>query len=98
MWSAPIRPDQFQVPRAADAGHLGAERLGDLDRERAHASGSTVDQHPLSCLKIAAVAESLECCHSRHRYRRGLREAEARGFRGEFQLGVAHVFGEGPVA
>src|SRR5215472_11938812 len=35
------------ILRAADAGHLRAERLGDLHSERAHTSPCTVNQHPV---------------------------------------------------
>ena len=39
--------DQVDLRRAAHAGDLGAERLGDLHRERADAAGRADDQHLL---------------------------------------------------
>jgi hypothetical protein len=39
-------PEQLEVPGAAEAGHFGPERLGDLDRKRPDASRGAVDQDP----------------------------------------------------
>jgi hypothetical protein len=38
------RSDHVHVPRAAHAGHLGAERLGDLHGERPYAARRADDQ------------------------------------------------------
>src|SRR6266566_3840922 len=49
----PVRADRahdFDMARAADRGHLGAKRFGDLDSERADATRGTIDQNPLSRL------------------------------------------------
>jgi hypothetical protein len=42
------RADQVHISGAAYAGHLRAERLGDLDGEGAHATGCPIDQDLLS--------------------------------------------------
>src|ERR1019366_4863023 len=63
--------DHVHIPRTAYAGHICAERLGDLHRERTHASGRTVNQDPLPRLDLSLVAETLQCgeCRDRHRSR-----------------------------
>jgi hypothetical protein len=54
------RVRQLDVRSAAHSRHLGSERLRDLDRERAHATGRAVDQHLLPALEAALVAQALE--------------------------------------
>src|SRR5438094_7462208 len=49
----------LHISRAAYAGHIRAERLGDLHRERTHASRRPVNQEPF------APAECVPCCPSR---------------------------------
>lgn len=56
----PERSDQVHAPRAAHAGHVGAERLGDLHREGTDAPGGTIDQHLLTGSKLALIAKRLE--------------------------------------
>ena len=51
------RSDEIDVPRAAHAGHLRSECLGDLHGERAHASRRAVDQDLLSRLEPAPCRE-----------------------------------------
>jgi hypothetical protein len=41
------RPDEVELAGAADPGDAGAERLGQLDRERPDAAGGPDDQDPL---------------------------------------------------
>ena len=60
------RSDQFHIPATAHAGHLGAECLGNLDREGAHASRRSVDQDLLSRLELSAIAKSLQRGKCRH--------------------------------
>ena len=81
--------DHLEIPRAADAGHLRPERLGDLDRERADAAGRPVDEDPLAGLHAAVVAQGLERDHRGHRNRGGLLERDVRG------LGRQRVLGGG---
>src|SRR5207244_9011370 len=59
------RSDQLHVCGAANGGHVGSERLRDLDREGAHASSRTVDQDLLPSLQLSDVAKRLQCGHSR---------------------------------
>ena len=54
------RADQLQLGGAGHPGHLGAERLGQLDRERPHPTGRPDDQHPLARLDFSHIAEALE--------------------------------------
>jgi hypothetical protein len=49
--------DQSDLGRAADAGHLGAERLGDLHGEQAHPARRTDDEHLLSRGDVTCVAD-----------------------------------------
>src|SRR6266446_10747880 len=70
-------PEHVQIPRAAYAGDICAEGLGDLDRECPHASRRTVDQNlrsrrNLSLFAQAASPKSLQYRQSRDRYRSGL--------------------------
>jgi hypothetical protein len=53
-------PDQGEVSGAAHAGHLGAERFGDLDGEGADAAGRTVDQDLVSRPHLRPIPESLQ--------------------------------------
>jgi hypothetical protein len=53
------RPDHVHIPRAAHAGYVCAERLRDLDSERADASGRTVDQYLLPRLNVPFVSKRL---------------------------------------
>ena len=66
--------DHIRVPRTAYAGHISAERLGDLHSESAYASRRAVNQDLLSWLKVSLVAKTLQRGESRHRYRSRLFE------------------------
>src|ERR1051326_4692134 len=50
----------LHVPGAAHAGHMSAERLGDLHREGANASRGAIDQDALAGLKLSRVAKTLQ--------------------------------------
>jgi hypothetical protein len=54
------RTHQLDIPGTADAGHLRAERPGDLHGERAHASRGAIDENRLSSLEASMVAKSLQ--------------------------------------
>jgi hypothetical protein len=54
------RPDELNVSCAAHAGHVRAERLGDLYGERAHATRRAVDQDMLSWLYPRHVTQAHE--------------------------------------
>jgi hypothetical protein len=77
----------------------GAERVGQLHRERADPAGRAVDQHPLLRLDETLVAQGLQRGHGRHRHRGGLLERH-RGRLGDDGrvLPQPHVLGEGAPA
>src|SRR6266511_3046695 len=87
------RPDHVDVPRAADAGYLRPERLGDLHGERAHAPRRAVDQNLLARPNLALVAEPLQRGDRRQRHRRRLLEGQAGRLRRDC-VANAHVLGE----
>ena len=89
--------DHLHVPGAADAGHVRAERLGDLHRERSDASGRAVDQNPLSRLD-PSCAQTLQCGEPRKRNRGRLLERNVRGLRGQVRFGGTRILGERPPA
>ena len=89
------RPGLLDVSGAAHRGHVGAERLGELNGERAHASGSAVDEHRLARLHLPLVAQGLECRDARHGHRRGLLERQVRRLPGEPVLAGERVLGPG---
>ena len=60
--------DHVHISRAANAGHICAERLGDLDGERAHASRRAIDQDLLPGLDLSLVAKTLQCGECRDGY------------------------------
>ncbi|MCR6699844.1 MAG: hypothetical protein NVV68_01110 [Dokdonella sp.] len=70
------RAHQRDVARAAHAGHLGAERLGDLHREAADAARRTVDQHLVAGAQAAGVAQTLQRGRRGDRQRGGFLEAQ----------------------
>ena len=74
------RSHRLQISRAADADHLGPERLRDLDGERPDPAGRAVDQDLVSPFNVSLVAQTLECGERRDRYGRGLFERALTGF------------------
>jgi hypothetical protein len=48
----------YPIPRTAYAGHICAERLGDLHCQRTHASRRTVNQDLLPRLNLSLVAKT----------------------------------------
>src|SRR5579872_5061942 len=69
---SPDGADHLHVLRAAHAGHLGAESLGDLHGKRPDAPRRAVDQNLLSWLYLALIAKKLEGGGCGHADRRGL--------------------------
>jgi len=63
-----------------------AERLGDLDGERAHAATRAVDQDSLPGLHSASIAQTLQCGDARDAHRARLRERKLRRLRDEAVL------------
>src|SRR2546425_12014074 len=92
------RAHHLHVLRAAYAGHLGAERFGDLDGERPDASGRAVDQYLLTWLYLSLLAKKLECGGCGHPDGRGLLEREVGRLRHEVVGRPGRVLGEGPRA
>jgi hypothetical protein len=56
----PNRSDHLHALGAAHASHLGAERLGQLDREAAHPARGADDHDRLAWLDPSGVAQRLE--------------------------------------
>src|SRR6266851_6859012 len=88
-------PDHVDVLRAANAGHLGAECLGDLNRKRSEASRRSVDQDLLTCVDLSLIAKQLESCGCGHSDGRGSLEREVGGLHEELILPSARVLGKG---
>src|SRR6516165_10858665 len=92
------RFDQLEVRGTAYAGHLGAERLGDLHGERADATGRAVDQYPLPRLQVRLVAHGLQRGEAGDGDGGSLLEGQPGGLGREvFRLAV-HVLGQRPAA
>jgi len=53
------RAHQIQIPGAANTGHFGSKRLGDLHCKRADTTRSAIDQNYLLCLNPATIAQSM---------------------------------------
>jgi hypothetical protein len=88
------RAHELQVPGAAHAGDLRAERRGDLHGVAADAAGRAVDQHPVPGPRLADPADSAQRGGGRHRDRRSLLEREALRLGHEEFGPAAGVFGE----
>ena len=71
------RADHVDIARAAHAGHLGAEGLGDLHREGADAARRAVDQDLLPGPDPGLVAQALQRREAGDRGRGRLRERQA---------------------
>src|SRR5690242_5539959 len=71
-----------------------AEHFGNLHRERAHASRSTINQHLAARLNLSMVAKTLYGCQSRDVYGTGLLERNAVGFRHDTFLARSRVLGK----
>src|SRR5260370_19227545 len=66
----PIRADgsnHVHIPRTAYAGHIRAERLGNLHSERTHTSRRTVNQDLLPQPNLSLVPKTLQCGECRTR-------------------------------
>ena len=96
--SAPIERTSSNLGGAAHPGDLGAERLGQLHRERSHTARRPDDQDFLPRLDLALVAKRLEGGEAGDGDGRGLLEAEVGRFGREVVLWSAGVLGVGAVA
>src|ERR1700694_602042 len=90
--------DHVQVLRAAYAGHLGAERLGDLHCECTQASRRPVDQHLLAWLHLALIAKNLKGGRGGNPNGRSLLEREVGWLQYEMVLGGTRILGKGASA
>src|SRR5918997_5403903 len=75
------RSDQLYVPRAAHAGHLGVEGLGDLYGQGPYASRRTDDQDLVPRLDPPVVAQTLQGSRRGQGHGRRLVEREVGRFR-----------------
>src|SRR5215211_3812055 len=96
-WSAPIDRTMSTLS-AADAGHLGAERLGELDREAAHPARGPDDHDLLAGLDPSGVTQRLEGGEAGDGNGRGLLEGEVGRLLCQLALGDRGVLGKGPLA
>src|SRR6516225_9131818 len=92
------RPDQAGIPGAADAGDLSAERLGDLDGERSHAPGCSVDQHLVTRPDLPLVPQTLKRGQGSHRNSSRLPGGDVAWQGGCGPLGDARILIEGHLA
>ena len=92
------RSHQFRFRCAGNPSHLGAERLGQLDGERPHASPRADDQDSLTGSNLPLVANGLEGGVARDGDGRCLLEGEVRRLGREPVRAGAGVLGEGAVA
>ena len=92
------RSDQVHVPRAAHAGHLRSEHLGNLHGKRPHPSGRAVDQDLLALPNPSSVAETLQGTDGRHRHGRRLLERQVGRLPHQRLFGCASILGKGAFA
>src|SRR5206468_1122692 len=90
------RSHKIGITRAANAGHIRAERLGYLHRECAHPSRRTVDQHPLTRLNLSFVADRLQRRNARYVDGRRLFKSDIRWFQRDCSMRTrTNVLGKG---
>src|ERR1700721_547187 len=92
--------NHVHISCTAHAGHICAERLGDLHSERTHASRCTIDQNLLPRLNPSLVAKALqsgECCNrytSRLLKRHVMRFHDQRRFHDSRRLASTRILGK----
>src|SRR2546427_284060 len=92
------RSSRFAFARAAAAGDVGPDRLGDLPGERPPASRRADDQHLLPRLNPSHVAKTLERGAAGGGNGRRLLEVEVRRLGRNLVLPSCRVLGEGAAA
>src|SRR5206468_104586 len=92
------RPDKVHLARAANAGDVASEGLGDLHDERPTAPRRTDDEHRLSLLNLADLSDGLERGRAGDGNSRRLLEGEVRRLRGDLVRPCGRIFGERAVA
>src|SRR5713101_5528180 len=90
--------DHVHIPRTAHAGHICAERLGDLHSERTHTSSRNVNQDLLARLNLSLVAKTLQCGECRYRCRSRLLKRHVIWLDDQCGLGSTCILGKGPAA
>src|SRR5207244_2720560 len=81
-----------------NASDLGAERFGDLHRERPDTARRAVDQNFLSGLNVPFVAQTLQCREPGNRNRTGLFESYICRFQNNSAIGIdADIFGDSTI-
>ncbi len=66
--------DEIQVLRAANGGHLGAERAGDLYGESTDSTGCSIHEHPPASQGFVAVVRKVSQRPAQSLYRRERRQ------------------------
>ncbi len=92
------RADEVDLRRTADPGDGGTHGLGDLDGERADATGGPDDQYTLACFDSADVADRLERCQAGHWDSCCLIEAQVRRYSCQLALLRRSELGERSLA
>ena len=87
------RADRVDIPRAAHAGYFRSERLGNLHRERPHASRRAIDQDLLPWLYLPHIAKSVEGGECGSRYGRRFLEREVGWLQCEGVCSGARILG-----
>src|ERR1700721_1654011 len=96
--------NHVHISCTAHAGHICAERLGDLHSERTHASRCTIDQDLLPRLNLSLVAKTLQSGECRNRYtsrllkRHVVRFHDQRRFHDSRRLASTRILGKCPTA
>src|SRR5260370_19852917 len=90
--------DHLHIPRTAYSRHIRSERLGDLHRERTHASRRTVNQDLLARLNLSLGPKTLQCGECRHGYGSTLLKRHVIGLADQCRLGTTHILGKSPAA
>ena len=83
------------ISGAAHAGHIGAERLGDLHGEGAHTSRRAVDKDLLPRLNFSSVAQTLQGGDRCDGHGSSLLKRQVRGFERHAIGGNTQVLGKG---
>ncbi len=91
-------PDRIELAGAGDAGHGGAQGLGELDREGADAAGRADHEHVLAWLDPTDLGQRLERGDARDRRDRGLFEGDVPGLVDQFRFLRCGELGERAVA
>src|ERR1700732_4500199 len=96
--------NHVHIPGTAYAGHIRAERLGDLHGERTHASRCTIDEDHLPRPNPSLIAKTLQSGESRNRCTSRLLKRYVIRFHGQRRFhdsrrpASTRILGKGPAA